>query len=225
MEADSLLPALLRPPFAAGLRSFFQLYGSWKVSGLENVPLSGPLLIAGNHSSDLDPLLAWSAIYKTRRMWGIAKSELWNPPGAPIVMACLYGIPVKRGAADMSMMRRVLDLLKQGEAVGIFPEGTRSADGKLQPAQPGLAWIAQKSGAPITPVGIVGTHKMLPPGAKRLQRTPLTVRFGPAIHFTPDCPRTELLDRVMAAIAEQMTLAGQPTDPPPPAASKERESE
>ena len=100
------------------------------------------------------------------------------------------------------MIRAVLDLLAKGEAVGLFPEGTRSKDGKLQPPQAGIGLLVQKSGAPVVPVALSGTHEMMPVGQNKLKRAPLTVTFGKPLTFPADMPREEIAARIMEAIGE-----------------------
>lgn len=192
---------LLRYPLALLLRFLFRLYGRVQVVGLENVPATGAVILAANHASDLDPPLGWAIIAKRRWIWGVAKIELWHHPFTRFLTRCMHGIPVRRGKADIQMFRMVLDLLAKGEAVGFFPEGSRSRDGKLQPAQPGLAVLVQRSGAPVVPVGVVGTFQMLPPGAKKLRRAPLAICIGPPLQFSKETPREQILQEVMAAIA------------------------
>ena len=201
---------------AIAMRLAFKLYARWQIVGIENVPRSGGLLIAANHTSNLDPLMGWAAIYGTRRMWGVAKAELFESAASRYLMACIGTIPVKRGTADRLMLRRVLELLSVGEAVGIFPEGTRSLDGKLNMPQPGVALLVQKSGVPVLPVAILGTHEMLPRGAKNFRRVPLKLVFGTPLHFPADAKRDAITGAIMQAIAALMTAHGQPTDPPTP---------
>jgi 1-acyl-sn-glycerol-3-phosphate acyltransferase len=196
------------------LRLWFRLYARWQVTGLANVPRTGPVIFAANHASYIDPLLGSAAIYGTRRMWGVAKVELWKHPVAAYLMDCLYSIPVQRHTADRVMIRRVLELLAIGETVGIFPEGTRTSDGCLQPAEPGLALLVQKSGAPVVPVAMMGTYEMLPRNNKKLRRVPLKVALGEPITFPADASREAILNGVMAAIADLLTANGQPTAPP-----------
>ena len=193
---------------------FFKVYGRWKLVGAENVPETGAVLFAVNHSSNLDPLLGWAALYRYRILWGIAKEELFKPGLPKFLMESLRSIPVKRGAADRAMFRAALEVLGQGDTLGIFPEGTRTHDGKLNVAQPGFTLLAQKSKAILIPVALIGTYEMLPRGAKRLKRVPLTVVFGKPI--SPDTPREELGALVMSEIARLMTEAGFPTEPPLP---------
>ena len=196
------------------MRLWFKIYASGEIIGIENVPKSGPLLVAANHVSNLDPLMGWAAVYGTRRMWGMAKSELYEKPASAYLMACIGTIPVHRGAGDRAALRRALELLSVGEAVGLFPEGTRSADGRLGPPQPGIGLLALKSGAPVLPVAILGTQIMLPRGAKKLKRVPLKLVFGRPLTIAPNTKRDEIAYAVMQAVAELLTAHGQPTDPP-----------
>ncbi len=202
--------------FALLMRLWFRFYARWEIVGLENAPKAGPLLFAANHTSNLDPIMGWAALYGTRRMWGVAKSELYESPASAYLMACIGTIPAHRGKADRAMLRRALELLAAGETVGIFPEGTRSYDGKLNAPQPGIALLIQKSGAPVLPVGIIGTHEMLPRGAKKMRRVPLKIVFGSPMTFAPDARREAITGPIMTAIAALLTANGQPTDPPAP---------
>ena len=204
----------MRRVLGAVLPLFFKAYGRWKIVGAENVPSTGAVLFAVNHSSNLDPLLGWAALYRHRILWGIAKEELFKPGLPKFLMESLRSIPVKRGAADRAMFRAALEVLSQGDTLGIFPEGTRTSDGKLNAAQPGFTLLAQKSKAILIPVALIGTYEMLPRGAKRLKRVPLTVVFGKPI--SPDTPREALGELVMSEIARLMTEAGFPTEPPQP---------
>lgn len=179
---------------------FFRIYGRGHVSGIENVPKEGAVLVAGNHASDLDPVIGWGLLCWRRKLWGIAKIELWEKPVTAYMMACMGGIPVKRGAVDRNMLRTVTDMLSKGEGVALFPEGTRSKDGKIQSPHAGVGLLVQKSGAPVVPVGIVGTYEMLPSGAKRIKPAKLGVRVGKPMTFPPETSREEIARQVMDAI-------------------------
>jgi 1-acyl-sn-glycerol-3-phosphate acyltransferase len=160
-------------------RVLFRLLGSWEVRGHEHVPVKGPVLIAPNHLSFLDPPLMGCALQ--RPGWFMAKAELFNIPGFRWLITQMHAYPVRRGVADRAAMKRTLDYLKNGEIVCIFPEGKRSQDGTLGEIEIGLGLLALKSGAPIVPVGIRGTERMLPRGAKRLHRAKIRVQFGEPI--------------------------------------------
>jgi 1-acyl-sn-glycerol-3-phosphate acyltransferase len=192
----------------------FRVYGRLRVVGLENVPATGAVLLAANHASYADPPLAWAAVYPRRRPWGIAKSELWDRPVVAYLLNCIGVYPVRRGAADRAAIRQALSLLERGEVVGIFPEGTRTSDGNLQPGRAGIALLMQKSGAPVVPVAILGTYAMMPRHRKWPRPARLTVAFGKPMHFDKEMGREEIVDALMAAIAQLMTENGQPTEPP-----------
>lgn len=198
------------------LRLFFRLYGRWKIVGVENIPKTGPIIFAANHASYLDPLVGWSAIWGTRKMIGVAKEELWKNRVVAYFMDSLDSIPVKRHSADRTMFRQCLEVLERGDTVGIFPEGTRTYDGKLNPAEPGLALLYAKTKAPIVPVALVGTYEMFPRKAKKLRRYPLQVIFGQPITFEPGAGREVIGERVMQEIALLFTQNGIPMEPPSP---------
>ncbi|HZO90144.1 MAG TPA: lysophospholipid acyltransferase family protein [Chthonomonadaceae bacterium] len=199
------------------LRLFFRLYARWKVVGLENVARTGGLLLAANHASYLDPPLLGAALYGYRRLWIMAKAELWQSRLMAFLCDRCMGFPIRRHSADRATLRRVLDWLAQGEAVAMFPEGERTRDGLLHPALPGIALLAQKSGVPVVPVAILGTYEMLPANRKSIRRVPITIAFGKPLRFGPDAAREEITTAVMDAIAALMTANGRPTSPPTPA--------
>lgn len=160
-------------------RLFFRVMGAWEVRGHEHVPAKGAALIAPNHLSFLDPPLMGCAL--RRPGWFMAKAELFRVPGFRWLISKMHAYPVKRGAPDRAAMKRTFDYLKQGELVCVFPEGTRSQKGELGPIEIGVGMLAVKSGVPIVPVGIRGTDRMLPRGAKRLHRAKIRVQFGPPL--------------------------------------------
>lgn len=196
------------------LRLFYSLYGRWKIVGMENVPKTGGIMLAGNHVSLLDPPMVGGALFGYRRVRFMAKIELWSHPVGGYIMDRIMSYPVKRGTADRPTLRRTLEWLAQGDAIAMFPEGERSPDGTLQPAQPGIALLVQKSGVPIIPTAIIGTYEMFPRGAKKLKRVPLKIAFGKPIQFPPDASRETITSTIMEAIAQLLTENGQPTAPP-----------
>ena len=187
-------------------RLFFRAYGRGRVLGLENVPRTGALIFAANHASNLDPFLAWAVLRPQRRMWGVAKVELWNSAASAYIMQSVGALPVRRGTADRALIRTVLELLAKGECVGLFPEGTRSLTGALQPPQAGIGLLAQKSGAAVIPVGISGTFAMLPAGQKKLKRARLTLAFGKPMTFAPDMSREEIAAQIMQEISKLIVV-------------------
>ena len=162
---------------------FFRVAGSWEVRGGENVPKRGAVLIAPNHLSFLDPPLVGCAL--RRPGWFMAKAELFEIPGLRWLIRGMHAYPVKRGVPDRAALKRTLRHLKEGEIVCVFPEGRRSVNGELGPVEIGIGMLAVKSGAPVVPVGIRGTDRMLPRDSKRVHRARIRVRFGPPLHLPP----------------------------------------
>jgi 1-acyl-sn-glycerol-3-phosphate acyltransferase len=108
----------------------------------------------------------------------MAKEELFRKKWFGKLLRSLGTFPVKRGQNDTESIRKALDILTQGEALLIFPEGIRGNGIQLNPINPGVAMLAKRTGAQILPVGIIGTHIAWPAGAKKIQRAPMTVIFG-----------------------------------------------
>ncbi|MBI4289429.1 MAG: 1-acyl-sn-glycerol-3-phosphate acyltransferase [Chloroflexi bacterium] len=152
----------------------FRAFTRCQVSGRENVPATGPLVLVSNHLNNADiPLLAASI---PRGIVFMAKEELFRPPAGWAIKAC-GALRVRRGAVEASSLRQALDVLKQGKTLGVYPEGTRSRTGRLQTGKPGVAMIARHSQAPISPVAVTGTEKMA--GAWWWLRRPrVTVSIG-----------------------------------------------
>jgi 1-acyl-sn-glycerol-3-phosphate acyltransferase len=196
------------------LRLFFRVYGRWQIVGLENVPREGGVLLAVNHASYLDPPILGASLYRIRRVWILAKSELWENPALAFILSHVMARPIQRHSADRATLKQTLEWLAKGEAVAIFPEGERTRTGQLNPAQPGIALLAQRSGAPVVPVALLGTYDMLPAHRKSLRRASLKVIFGAPLTFSPKATREEVTATIMQTIAALMTAHGQPTEPP-----------
>jgi 1-acyl-sn-glycerol-3-phosphate acyltransferase len=142
-----------------------------KVTGLDLVPRSGPLIVAFNHSSLLDGPLAGAAIAPARRPCFLAKKELFHNALMGRLLLSLGAVPLERGTADHAAMRAALELLKGGGSIGLSPEGTRVKAGQVRPPKLGVSFLAAKSGARVQPVRLVGT-------ADFPRTFPLEVRFG-----------------------------------------------
>lgn len=160
-------------------RNFFiRPLGRFKVIGAENVPVSGPVLFAPIHVSHFDPPVV--ACASPRETHFMAKEELFKPPVFGPLIRSLGAFPVKRGQNDTESIRRAIDILKSGHGLLVFPEGTRGDGETMLPITPGVSMLAKKTGAKVVPVGIIGTHVVLPKGRSKLRRSPITVVFGPA---------------------------------------------
>ncbi len=142
-----------------------------KVTGLENVPLEGPLIIACNHVSLIDPPLMSVTVASRRRPFGIGKKELFEKPLLGWWLRNTGNIRLDRSGDATSAMRAALDLLGKGGCLAIFPEGTRVKPGEKRPPKAGVAFLSARSGAPVVPVRVLGT-------AEFPLRFPLEVRIG-----------------------------------------------
>lgn len=149
-----------------------------KVVGRENVPMEGAMIMAANHVSNWDPPIAGA--YMPRPVAYMAKEELFSPAIAGAIISSLYAFPVKRGAADRAAIKTALGILKQGLCLGVFPEGTRSKDGKLHKAEAGVALLAAMSKAPVVPVALINTNRIMQNGGLLPQ---LQIIFGEPMYF------------------------------------------
>ncbi len=148
-----------------------------EIAGLENVPRRGAFLIASNHASHLDPPIVGSLV--PRQMCFFARKTLWKPGIASWWLDEVGTIPVDRdGGSDVGAIKRVLRALADNKALILFPEGTRSPDGRLQPAKPGVGLIACRTQVPVVPVRIFGSFEAFGKGGGMRLGTPVTVVFG-----------------------------------------------
>lgn len=145
--------------FARGLFRFqFRLF-KWKVTGAENIPAEGPVILAVNHVSNWDPILVGCAI--SRQIKFMAKIELFRVPVLASILRSFGAFPVKRGEGDTSAIKQAIAILKQGEVLGIFPEGTRSKTGEPMKGQAGMVLIMERTKAVVVPIKVYGTNHML----------------------------------------------------------------
>lgn len=166
---------------------------------------TGPVILASNHQSYFDPPLAGNA--SDRAIYFLARRSLLNVPVLGWLLPKLNVIPVDQEGVDRSALKGIIRVLKRGECALLFPEGSRTVDGKLQPAQPGVGLIIARTMAPVVPMRIFGAHEALPrSGGFRFH--PITVVVGEPIYFseTDLQPRDKnlyahLSQRVMEAIA------------------------
>jgi 1-acyl-sn-glycerol-3-phosphate acyltransferase len=187
------------------------LVGLFKVVGVENIPRSGALLICPNHSATLDPPLV-PAFVPRGDTWSMAKSEFFRKPLIAFIYRSYHAFPVVRHTADRAALKRSFDLLKAGQSLIIYPEGTRVESGVLARPEPGSGFIAQKAGCPVLPVALTGTRECLPKGAWWPRRTKVTITFGKPFLVPKKLPdgrrvsHEEASDAIMLAIAELLPV-------------------
>ena len=188
------------------------------VEGLHHVPSTGPVIVASNHLSFADSMVIPFVV--PRKVVFLSKSDYFAGTGVKgaLVRAWFEGLgmlPVDREdtRAAIASLDTALEVLGRGEAFGIYPEGTRSRDGRLYRGRTGVAHLALTAGCPVVPVGLQGTADMQPIGSNRPRLAKVTLRVGAPISVAgeydgvpPGRARRELTDRIMTAIGE---LSGQ----------------
>ena len=172
-----------------------------RVSGRAHIPRTGPYIVVANHTNWLDPPAIEFALGVAIRF--MAKEESFDTPVLGGLMHAKGCFAVRRGAADRRALQTCLRVLAAGRPLGFCPEGTRSRDGVMRRAQPGIGFLAVRSGAPLLPVGVVGTHERRVLGPRRGR---IEVRIGEpflAAELLPPGPRDEqaLTDAIMTRIA------------------------
>ncbi len=190
-----------------------------RVTGLEHVPASGPVILASNHLSVVDSLLIPSMT--PRQVYYLAKDEYFRGTGIKgafwrTVMHGLNQIPVDRsgGRASLMALDAALPVLRAGNVLGIFPEGTRSADGRLYRGRPGVAKLALDADATVIPVGLIGTERIQPIGATFPRPcSGVEVRFGKPMDLSPwtgTTPDSRALRELTEALMREIqALTGQ----------------
>ncbi|MEU2553958.1 lysophospholipid acyltransferase family protein [Streptomyces sp. NPDC013313] len=160
-----------------------------RIEGLDHVPASGPAIVAGNHLSFSDHFLM-PAILR-RRITFLAKAEYFTGPGVKGRLTAFFfrsagQIPVDRSGkeAGQAAIREGLGVLGRGELLGIYPEGTRSHDGRLYKGKVGVAVMALRAGVPVVPCAMIGTFEAQPPGKVVPRIRPVVIRFGEPLDFS-----------------------------------------
>ena len=147
--------------------------------GRENIPRKGPFVLISNHQSYLDPMLCGGPI--KRRVSFLARESLFTHWLFGRMIRSVGTIPLKLGDTDISAMRKVIDVLKQGRGVCLFPEGTRSLDGRITPFKPGFGLLCRRGKAAVVPVVIDGAFECWPRHKKLFSPGPIAVCYGKAI--------------------------------------------
>lgn len=159
----------------AALVGFAEVWLRVDYAGLENVPTDRPFILAPVHRSNIDFLLASGCARRRQRF--LAKDTLWKP-GFGRLWSALGGIPVARGTADREALRACQTVIETGEPLVMFPEGTRQTGPEVQELFDGPAFVQSRTGVPIIPVGIGGSERAMPKGAKYIRPAKVVVVVG-----------------------------------------------
>jgi 1-acyl-sn-glycerol-3-phosphate acyltransferase len=193
--------------FRTFYRIIFKILFRCEIRGIEHVPRIGGAILAVNHSSALDPLLGGAPI--PRKMWYLGRASLVKNKLFDFILACQHFIPITRGAADIKAAKRIIGLIKSGEIVLMFPEGTRSVDGSPGPGKEGVGMFVRHAEADVIPCYISGARRALPKGAVFPRPRKIRIVYGPLIKYDEfrNFPGTrdgfrQISQKIMGRIAE-----------------------
>lgn len=162
-------------------RALFRLWFRWRVLHRERVPREGPVILAANHASFLDPPLIGSPLPRITNY--LARESLFRVPGIGAYLRALNAVPVDRDGGGGAGLKAILDRLQAGGAILLFPEGTRTSDGKLLPAKAGIGLAVIKSTAPVVPVRVFGTFEAYGRFHRWPRPKPVAVKYGRPLQF------------------------------------------
>ncbi|PYK61730.1 MAG: 1-acyl-sn-glycerol-3-phosphate acyltransferase [Verrucomicrobia bacterium] len=162
-------------------RFIFAFYFRWRVYHPERFPLTGPVILASNHASFIDPPLVGAGV--KREINYLARKSLFRLPVAGAVLRAVNAVPVDREGGGAAGLKAILDRLLAGGGIILFPEGTRTRDGKLQPARSGIGLTVIKSNAPVVPVRVFGTFEAYGRHLKFPRPLPVSVKYGQPMLF------------------------------------------
>lgn len=184
----------------------FKIFFRWELVGVGHVPLTGGAILAVNHSSLLDPPLGGVGL--SRRIWFLGRASLIKNRFVDFIMKCQHMIPITRGEADLGAMKKIIALIKSGEIVLMFPEGTRSVNGSLGPGKEGIGVFVRHAKADVIPCYISGAQRAMPKGAVIPRPRKIRIAYGPVIRYGEfgDCPKGRagfrvISERIMERIA------------------------
>lgn len=199
-------------------RTLFATYFRWRVLNPERVPLKGSVILASNHASFLDPPLVGSGL--KRDINYLARKTLFRFPVLGWILRTVNAVPVDREGGGAAGLKAIMDRLHDGGAIILFPEGTRTRDGQLQPARSGIGLTVIKSTAPVVPVRVFGTYEAWGRNVRFPKPHRVVVKYGPPMTFeklraeAADCSKPRLkeiyqqvADEIMAAIARLEPVA------------------
>lgn len=197
-------------------RTVYKFYFRWSVFNAERVPLSGGVILASNHSSFLDPPLVGSGVH--REINYLARKSLFRFPLFGAILRKVRAVPVDREGGGAAGLKVVLDRLNDGGAIILFPEGTRSFDGKLQPARSGIGLTVIKSSAPVVPVRVFGTYEAWGRHVRIPRPHKIAVKYGKPMDFTilraeaKNCSK-DRLKQIYQEIADEIMLTIRKMEP------------
>ncbi|MDX1658316.1 MAG: lysophospholipid acyltransferase family protein [Nitriliruptorales bacterium] len=170
------------------LRPLLRLWLRLRIEDENHVPSEGPVIIASTHASHADSIALGSALERPVYFLGDLRLTRWPLLGPWLPK--LGMVPVERGTADTDALGRLTALLEEGEAVVVYPEGSRSRDGRVYRPRSGVARLSAATGTPVVPAAVVGTFDVWPTGSPpRVTGGPVRIRFGPALAAPDDHPR------------------------------------
>jgi 1-acyl-sn-glycerol-3-phosphate acyltransferase len=173
------------------------------VTGAENIPLEGPVLIAPIHRSNVD--FAFTLFISPRKIFFMAKDSLWRVPILGPIVTRLGAFSVKRGSADRDSMHAAEEVLRRGHALVMFPEGTRQEGPDVATLHDGAMFLAARTGATVVPVGIGGSEKAMPVGAKFPRPAKITIVVGTPI--APPVSEGRVSRSQISAKSEELRVA------------------
>ncbi len=194
-------------------RALYKFYFGWRVYNAERVPLVGPVILASNHASFLDPPLVGAGVRRSINY--LARESLFRFPVIGWVLHRWQAVPVDREGGGAKGLKAILDRLLAGGAIILFPEGTRTRDGKMQPARSGIGLTVIKSQAPVVPVRVFGTYEAFGRHLRFPRPRRVIVKYGQPLRFeqlrseAKVCSKQrlkevyqEVADEIMAAISK-----------------------
>jgi 1-acyl-sn-glycerol-3-phosphate acyltransferase len=162
-------------------RTLFATYFRWRVFNAERVPLAGPVILASNHASYIDPPLVGAGV--RRQISYLARETIFHLPVLASILRSWEVVPVDRDGGTGRGLKQILGRLEQGGAIILFPEGTRSRHGELNPARSGIGLTVIKSSAPVVPARVFGTHDAFGPHMRVPRPKRLMVKYGHPMWF------------------------------------------
>lgn len=208
MTATEVMVPGVRSTARRVLRPLLRAWCGLTVHGHEHVPTAGPVLLASTHASHADSVAIGCALERPVFFLGDRRLTAWPLLGP--VLPKLGMVPVDRGTADMSALEDLAALLATDAAVAVYPEGSRSRDGRVYRPRSGVSRLAARTGAPVVPLAVTGTYELWPTGTRpRLLGGDVEVRIGPPVDPPEDQPaaRRDWNERLHATLVE---LSGAP---------------